>query len=172
MSLPMELVQRETRGKPIVLILLFGVLFLSFACEKMESVTKQKNCEPTLYDEIGPFYRPNAPVRSKVGNGGYLLRGKVLSTEKCRPLGNAMLEFWLVNVDGQYDDSHRATVFSDTLGNYSFESNIPSDYVGRLPHIHLRVSAQGFEELITQHYPEKGTVSSDFTIVLPPASKK
>jgi hypothetical protein len=33
-------------------------------------------CTPTPWDEIGPFYRPNAPERNSIGKG-YALSGTV-----------------------------------------------------------------------------------------------
>ena len=39
-------------------------------------------CAPTPWDEIGPFYRPNAPLRGKIGSG-YLLSGTVRSSVDC-----------------------------------------------------------------------------------------
>ena len=68
-------------------------------------------CTPTRADALGPFYEPGAPVRAKVGSG-YLLTGKVRAARTCRPLPRARIEFWLVNERGEYDDEHRATVFS------------------------------------------------------------
>ncbi|MEN8141999.1 MAG: intradiol ring-cleavage dioxygenase [Thermodesulfobacteriota bacterium] len=123
------------------------------------------DCPPTPYDEIGPFYKSNTPVRSSVGSG-YLLEGQVKSVRGCRPLSKAKIEFWLVNEEGEYDEAHRATVFSGRKGRYSFESNRPSDYVGRLPHIHIMVSAKGHETLITQHYPRAGQAKGHFDLIL------
>ena len=123
------------------------------------------DCLPTPHDEIGPFYRPNAPVREAVGEG-YLLTGSVRSAGDCEPLPDARIEFWLVNPQGQYDDAHRATVFTDSLGRYRFQSNRPTDYVGRRPHIHIMVTADGHEQLITQHYPRENTAEAVFDLVL------
>jgi protocatechuate 3,4-dioxygenase beta subunit len=127
-----------------------------------------ESCVATPHDELGPFYRPGAPLRDKVGSG-YRLRGRVLSVQGCRPLPGSRIEFWLVNPRGEYDDAHRATLISDRDGYYSFESNRPTDYVGRLPHIHLLVTAEGHQQLITQHYPRQGQVSGDFDLVLEPS---
>lgn len=125
------------------------------------------SCVATPFDEIGPFYRPGAPLRDKVGEG-YILSGRVLSTEGCRPLPDSRIELWLVNSQGEYDDAHRATLISDRNGYYRFESNRPTDYVGRLPHIHLMVTADGHQQLITQHYPRQGQVVGTFDLVLEP----
>lgn len=140
-------------------------LFLVILGCREQSPPARSDCRPTSYDEIGPFYRPNAPVREAVG-GGYLLTGTVLSASDCRPLPKARIEFWLVNPQGQYDDAHRATVFADPQGRYRFQSNRPTDYVNRKPHIHIMVTAAGHEQLITQHYPQAKAAEAVFDLVL------
>jgi protocatechuate 3,4-dioxygenase beta subunit len=107
------------------------------------------NCKTTQPDMLGPFYEPGAPVRSSVGSG-YVLSGAVLAAEECKPIPNAHIEFWLANPRGDYDDAHRATVFAGERGRYRLESNVPVSYGGRPPHIHVRVRAPGYEELVTQ----------------------
>jgi protocatechuate 3,4-dioxygenase beta subunit len=123
-------------------------------------------CTPTRADALGPYYEPGAPVRSKVGTGGYVLTGRVLAARTCRPLARARIEFWLVNEQGEYDDAHRATVFSRRDGRYRFESNRPVGYSGRPPHIHVRVSTRGFRTLVTQHYPRGTRRGATFNLVL------
>ena len=123
------------------------------------------NCKPTQPDMLGPFYEPGAPVRTSVGSG-YVLSGAVLAAEDCKPIRNARIEFWLANPRGDYDDAHRATVFAGERGGYRFESNVPVSYGGRPPHIHVRVTAPGYEELVTQHYPEPGQRKANFDLVL------
>jgi protocatechuate 3,4-dioxygenase beta subunit len=39
-------------------------------------------------------------------------------------------------------------------------------YGGRPPHIHVRVRAPGYEELVTQHYPQRGQRKANFDLVL------
>lgn len=126
-----------------------------------------KKCEPTPADYLGPYYEPDAPVRSSVGKG-YNLEGVAMSSIDCFPIANARIEFWLTNPAGSYDDDHRATVFSDGTGEYGFESNFPPAYSGRPPHIHIRISAKGFKTLATQHYPAVGQTTGKFDIVLVP----
>jgi catechol 1,2-dioxygenase len=123
------------------------------------------DCKPTQPDMLGPFYEPGAPVRTKVGSG-YVLSGSVLAAEECKPVPNAHIEFWLANPRGDYDDAHRATVFAGQSGEYRLESNVPVSYGGRPPHIHVRVSAPGYEELVTQHYPERGQRKANFDLIL------
>ena len=148
--------------RTIFLAILFATII--GACTQ-QGDSPPRNCTPTPYDEIGPFYRPNSPVRNKVGSG-YVLKGHVLSENTCEPLPGSKIEFWLVNSKGQYDDDHRATVYAGRKGRYKFESNRPVVYVGRLPHIHMKITARGHEELITQHYPEKGESKAVFDIIL------
>ncbi|MDW7711288.1 MAG: hypothetical protein SCH98_12525 [Deferrisomatales bacterium] len=124
-------------------------------------------CRPTPRDGLGPFYEPNAPLREKVGEG-YVLQGTVRSSVDCSPLPGARIELWLVGTDGRYDDDHRATLFSDGLGQYRFESNVPPPYGRRPPHIHVRVAAQGHQTLVTQHYPAPGQTEATFDLVLAP----
>ena len=126
------------------------------------------DCRPTEPDMLGPFYEADAPVRSSVGKG-YVLSGIVRSSKDCSPVSGAHIEFWLTGPDGQYDDSHRATVYADDKGAYRFESNYPKPYYGRPPHIHIRVTARGFSPLVTQHYPEKRKSGATFDLVLIPS---
>jgi protocatechuate 3,4-dioxygenase beta subunit len=123
------------------------------------------NCKPTQPDMLGPFYEPGAPIRTSVGSG-YVLSGTVLGAEECKPISNAKIEFWLANPRGDYDDAHRATGFAGERGEYRLESNVPVSYGGRPPHIHVRVTATGYEELVTQHYPERGQRKANFDLVL------
>jgi protocatechuate 3,4-dioxygenase beta subunit len=126
-------------------------------------------CPPTEERENGPFYRPDAPVRTSVGSG-YLLRGMVRSAATCRPVPGARLEFWLAGPEG-YIDRYRATLFAAQDGGYRFSSPFPRDYGGR-PHIHIRVTAPGFQELFTHHYPQHGTGHGTFDLTLSPAPRQ
>jgi protocatechuate 3,4-dioxygenase beta subunit len=123
------------------------------------------NCKPTQPDMLGPFYEPGAPVRTSVGSG-YVVSGTVLAAAECKPIPNTHIEFWLANPRGDYDDAHRATVLASKRGEYRFESNVPVSYGGRPPHIHVRVRAPGYEELVTQHYPQRGQRKANFDLVL------
>jgi hypothetical protein len=126
-------------------------------------------CNPTKPDSLGPFYEPSAPVRSSVDKG-YVLNGTVKTAADCSALVKARIEFWLAGPDGKYDDAHRATVFSNESGRYRFESNFPPSYGSRPPHIHIRVTAEGYKPLVTQHYPSDGQTEAAFDLVLIPAA--
>jgi protocatechuate 3,4-dioxygenase beta subunit len=124
-------------------------------------------CTPTPADSEGPFYKPDAPVRSSVGKG-YSLSGVVKSAKDCTNIPGAKIEFWLAAPNGTYDDEHRATLLADPSGRYVFECNFPPAYASRPPHIHIRVTADGFKTLVTQHYPEKGSPRGDLALVMVP----
>jgi catechol 1,2-dioxygenase len=133
--------------------------------ESHAAAGRSVDCKPTQPDMLGPFYEPGAPVRTRVGSE-YLLSGRVLDAEECKPIPNAHIEFWLANPRGDYDDAHRATVLAGQRGRYRLESNVPVSYGGRPPHIHVRVRVRGYEELVTQHYPERAQRKANFDLVL------
>jgi protocatechuate 3,4-dioxygenase beta subunit len=81
---------------------------------------------------------------------------------------DATIEFWLAGPDGAYADEYRATVIVDQNGAYRFESHAPPPYSGRPPHIHVRVTAPGYQELVTQHYSQQGQTQAIFDLVLMP----
>jgi protocatechuate 3,4-dioxygenase beta subunit len=146
------------------MVLAAGLLLLTGLLAESQAAA----CKATEPDMLGPFYKPNAPIRSSVGTG-YALQGTVRSSKDCAPVPGAIIEFWLAGPDGEYDDAHRATVIADASGSYRFESNVPQPVVGRPPHIHVRVSARGFKTLVTQHYQESGKRAAVFDLVMVPS---
>lgn len=124
-------------------------------------------CAPTPPDSMGPFYKPEAPLRDRVGKG-YELRGMVMSTKNCSPIPQARIELWMAGPDGEYKDDYRATVIPNNAGEYFLESHMPPSYFSRPPHIHIRVSADGFKPLVTQHYPQAGSKKGALDLVLTP----
>lgn len=106
-------------------------------------------------------------MRSSVGDG-YELNGVVRSTADCAPISKATIELWLAGPDGEYRGDYRATVISDENGAYRFESHSPPPYSGRPSHIHMRVTAPGYQELVTQHYPQSDQTEAVFDLVLQP----
>ncbi len=123
-------------------------------------------CSPTPSDVLGPYYKPGAPVRSRV-DAGFVLMGAVPAVGTCRPVEGAVLEFWLANRSGRYDDEHRATVPVGPGGKFQFESNVPVPYAGRPPHIHIRVTTPGRQAFVTQFYPKAGQTSATLDLVIP-----
>jgi protocatechuate 3,4-dioxygenase beta subunit len=130
-----------------------------------ERAAPAADCEPTQPDMLGPYYVPGAPIRTSVDTG-YVMSGEVLSADGCEPIPGAQIEFWLADSQGVYDDAHRATMLAGEQGEYQFQSNFPGRYESRPPHIHVRVTAPGYRELVTQHYPEAGQTEGTFDLVL------
>jgi protocatechuate 3,4-dioxygenase beta subunit len=124
------------------------------------------DCETTT-DILGPFYRPDAPVRAnmRINNlAGQLvvLSGQIKHKDCKTPLKNACVELWHCDAKGVYDNDspdfkYRAKTYCDAKGNYSFKTIIPVPYdVGngtiRPAHYHVLISAAGYQSLITQLY--------------------
>lgn len=124
------------------------------------------DCETTT-DILGPFYRPDAPVRSDMrikNTVGQLvvLSGKVKHKDCKTPLKNACVELWHCDGSGVYDNEspdfkYRAKTYCNDKGNYSFKTILPVPYdVGngtiRPAHFHMLISAEGYQTLITQLY--------------------
>jgi len=123
------------------------------------------DCE-TTNDILGPYYRPDAPIRENLvsddlkGNR-ILLKGKVYTDDCTTVLENALVEIWHCDTEGTYDndskDFHqRASWLTSKKGEYSFKTILPGKYLnGRLyrpAHIHFRVTCDGHQELISQVY--------------------
>jgi protocatechuate 3,4-dioxygenase beta subunit len=156
----------------MTLIILAGTLFYAGNSAPVPTMTSPTVTPPavcrvsarggTTTSPIDP-----APVRSSVGEG-HILTGVVRSTEGCAPVVNAKIIFWLANPDGRYDEDHRATVFTDEQGAYTFESNFPGEYENVRPHIHLYVEAEGYRAIETEYLPERGQTEGIFDITLRP----
>ncbi|OHB27255.1 MAG: intradiol ring-cleavage dioxygenase [Desulfuromonadaceae bacterium GWB2_53_15] len=144
---------------------MFSAIAISFLIAA--PVSAAQKCRPTPWDQIGPFYRPGAPLRTKIGSG-YILSGTVRSATDCRPIPGARIEFWQVGTDGTYDDAHRATIIADNKGRYRLETDFPAPYGQRPPHIHILVDMRGFAGLISQHYPQRNKKRATFDLVLAP----
>ena len=127
----------------------------------------QWKCSPTPADELGPFYKPGAPRRRQVGTG-YSLIGIVVSAVTCEPIPYARIELWMAGPDGKYSDAYRATIKTGKSAAYEFKSYFPTGYSGRPPHIHMKISAEGFKTLVTQYYQEDGQTEGVFDLVLVP----
>ena len=123
----------------------------------------------TSSNQEGPFYSPGSPERTSLIDDGIpgvpiLIIGRVFDQD-CSPMAGAKLDFWLADVDGEYDNlgyTLRGHVFTDENGNYALESIEPTSYTGRPPHIHVKVFApDGQEMLTTQMYFSGSEDSSD-----------
>lgn len=124
------------------------------------------DCETTT-DILGPFYRPDSPVRDNLvieSMPGDLveLSGIVRHKDCSTPYKNAKIELWHCSADEIYDNEsdeyrYRGTIHCDENGKYSFKTQMPVPYdVGngtiRPAHFHMMVSAPGYQSLVTQIY--------------------
>jgi protocatechuate 3,4-dioxygenase beta subunit len=124
-------------------------------------------CRPTPPDMLGPFYVPGAPERGKTG-AGLTVQGAVRSLRECKAIAGAKIEWWSADGRGQYDDDHRATQTSDREGRFRYVTDMPGKYPGRPPHLHIKVTAPGHKQLVTQIYPKPTENSINFDFVLTP----
>lgn len=157
----------------VILSALFTLMLtLEVTCTLSSASANPYTCLPTPEDEMGPLYKPGASVRNSVGEG-YLLFGTVKSAIDCIVIPEAKIEIWMAGPNGIYGDAWRATLFSAENGTYYFTSHVPPGYGTGRAHLHVKVTAEGFQELVTQHYPAKGAGEAQFDLVLvPPGDKK
>jgi len=128
--------------------------------------SEQTPRKPTPWNEIGPFYKREAPHTAelrKPGDPGLPVKisGKVYDT-RGDVLSGAKVEIWQASPQGVYDldgYDYRTTLVADQQGRYDFGSVMPGHYPGRVcQHIHYLVNAPGHKPLITQLYFATDTV--------------
>jgi hypothetical protein len=112
-------------------------------------------------DALSPSYRPGAPVREVVGQG-HVLTGTVRSSRDCAPVAGARVELWPEIAGQGHPDGQRATVLTGADGGYRFQSDPPE-------HIHMLVSAEGFEPVASNRYHPEGRAAGRFDVLLTPA---
>ena len=122
--------------------------------------------DPTTTDILGPFYRPGAPFKTDLiqpGTKGETLHfsGIVFGKDK-KVLKGALVEIWHCDETGTYDNTsdnyvYRASAKTSADGKYNFNTIMPVPYAAgqtliRPAHIHMRISASGVQDLVTQIY--------------------
>jgi protocatechuate 3,4-dioxygenase beta subunit len=140
--------------------------------------TSSPSSQPTLIpcsgvttsrNQEGPFYKDGSPERDSLIEAGMpgtpiLIIGRVFDQD-CNPLSGVKVDFWLANVEGEYDNDGytlRGHQFTDQNGFYSVESIEPTPYTGRPSHIHVKLFApNGIELLTTQMYFPGSESSAD-----------
>jgi len=113
----------------------------------------------TLAQTAGPFFTPNSPRRNSLIETGstaqrLMLTGLVISPQ-CKPVANALLDFWQSDESGAYDNNgfrYRGHVFTDAQGRYDLTTVVPGAYPGRTRHLHVKVQAPRGRVLTTQLY--------------------
>ena len=117
---------------------------------------------PTEPQTEGPFYKPSSPKRSSLlerdSAANLLAVGGLVLSPGCKPVANALLDFWHADEFGAYDQAgfrYRGHQATDALGRWRLETILPAEYTGRARHIHVRVQAPGGRLLTTQlYFPE------------------
>ena len=124
---------------------------------------------PTTTDILGPLYRPGAPFRENLNPADFRgeilhLSGTIYREDGNTPMRNCLMEIWQCQHDGLYDNvsddfSYRASQKIGANGQYNFITTPPIPYptveggdIFRPAHIHIRISAEGQQDLITQIY--------------------
>jgi len=110
-------------------------------------------------ETAGPFFKPSSPLRAFLieknsASGKFVISGMVLSAQ-CKPVANALLDFWHADESGEYDNqgfSYRGHQFTDAEGRYRLETIVPGEYPGRTRHIHVKLQAPRHKILTTQLY--------------------
>lgn len=127
---------------------------------------QERGCRPTSPDMLGPFYKPNAPERTRTGTG-LVVTGAVRSASGCTALPGARVEWWSADERGEYRDDLRATQHADAAGRFTYETVAPGRYPGRPPHLHVRITAPNHKPLVTQLYPQPNqrSITTDFVLI-------
>ena len=130
--------------------------------------------DPTPSDAEGPFYPVDIPedsdndlvrvVGRESASPGRLayVQGRVMDRDG-RRIDGARVEIWQCDHEGVYrhprapgepDPNFQGfgAMVTDQEGNYHFRALRPVAYGRRTPHIHYRVTADGFDRLTTQLY--------------------
>jgi len=113
----------------------------------------------TARQTTGPFFKPDSPKRNSLrekedGKDLLIVSGLVLSNT-CKPVANALLDFWHADEFGEYDNRgfhYRGHQFTDAQGRWRLETIVPAEYPGRARHIHVNLQAPGKRILTTQLY--------------------
>lgn len=157
--------QRLTRRELLLKSAALGSLSIAPALSFEEALSgwhlsEEKIRKPTPWNEIGPFYKREAPQTVQLRRPGdpglpVQVSGKVFDT-RGEVLRGAKIEIWQANHEGLYDLDgyrYRSALTADPEGRYEFRSVMPGHYPGRVcQHIHYLVTAPGHKPLTTQLY--------------------
>ena len=117
--------------------------------------------QPTPSNTEGPYYKAGAPFRMNLKEAGdsgtpLTVSGSLVDTSD-RPIPGGLIEIWHVGNGGRYDMDgyrYRASVRTSPKGEYRFDTYMPANYGGRPRHVHYKITAEGYENLVTQLYFE------------------
>jgi protocatechuate 3,4-dioxygenase beta subunit len=105
----------------------------------------------------GPYFTANSPERASLLEAGtagtkLVITGYVYTTD-CKPVANALLDFWQADANGVYDNSgynFRGHQFTDANGRFQLTTVVPGIYTGRTEHIHVKIQAPNGKLITSQ----------------------
>ncbi|GAA3042428.1 Protocatechuate 3,4-dioxygenase beta subunit [Actinokineospora globicatena] len=128
-----------------------GAEAINLACTPGQSTT--------IAQTEGPYFKPGSPQRTSLiqpgTTGTRLTVSGFVFSRSCRPLANALLDFWQADSRGAYDNSgytFRGHQYTDASGKFTLTTIVPGLYPGRTRHIHVKVQNPGGRILTTQLY--------------------
>ncbi len=149
----------------------YSDLFFDSIEECQEVCSGNNDCFITSDDILGPYYFEDAPFRSVIAHEDepgqrLFISGKVRQNDCENSTSGSLIEIWQANDEGCYgivedcDTGNpendyfnlRGKFFSDSNGDYSFESILPGYYGSRPRHIHIKITTPNGVELISQLY--------------------
>lgn len=138
---------------------------------KQEPFPEPQRCALTEDNIEGPYYRENAPWKTRLGEAnepGVPLRiSGVVMDASCQPIPDAIVDVWQANNKGSYDNDGqndppnqafhmRGRMKTNAKGEYAYDTVVPGRYLNgdtyRPSHIHYKVYAPGYQTLTTQLY--------------------
>jgi protocatechuate 3,4-dioxygenase beta subunit len=107
----------------------------------------------------GPYFKAGSPLRANLLDQGMAgtqltLTGYVLTAD-CKPVANALLDFWQADASGAYDNNGytlRGHQLTDANGRFQLVTVVPGLYPGRTEHIHVKVQKPNGAVLTSQLY--------------------
>jgi len=105
----------------------------------------------------GPYFTAGSPESALLYTDGMagiklVITGYVYTTD-CKPVANALLDFWQADANGVYDNSGytlRGHQFTDANGRFQLTTVVPGIYPGRTEHINFKVQAPNGPLLTSQ----------------------
>ena len=123
-------------------------------------------CAATEDNIEGPFYKEGAPSRmvlieEDTPGTRLQLGGQVVAAGSCAPIAGATVDVWQADAEGAYDSAGfqlRGVLETGADGGYQVLTIVPGHYLNgdqyRPAHIHVKLSAPGYQPLTTQLYFE------------------
>ncbi len=93
----------------------------------------------TPFDGYNPFADEKTDLRKNLFGNETMVRGRIYDHESLTPLSNVLIEVWHMSTEsGKY--RHRAKLYTNDAGEYSFITDFPSAQQYQCPRIFFKVS--------------------------------